>query len=69
MAIWLTARSLLSEPRRSVTRAAVRPMTLLGPSWLSRLAEPGEGVPYGLAIAIGGLAAFPQTPFLAALPH
>jgi prepilin peptidase CpaA len=37
-----------------------------GPAWLARLAEPGENVPYGLAIAIGALAAFPASPFAAA---
>ena len=29
--------------------------------------EPGEGVPYGVAIAAGALATFPQTPYAAAL--
>ncbi|WP_293907059.1 prepilin peptidase [Phenylobacterium sp.] len=47
--------------------AAVRPMVLLGPSWMVRLAEPGEGVPYGVAIAAGALAALPASPFAAAL--
>jgi prepilin peptidase CpaA len=28
------------------------------PRWLFRLATPGENVPYGVAIAVGGLAAF-----------
>jgi len=32
---------------------------MTGPPWFLRLAEPGENVPYGLAIAVGGLAAFP----------
>ncbi|MFN3573428.1 MAG: prepilin peptidase [Phenylobacterium sp.] len=30
-----------------------------GPAWLSRLAEPGENVPYGVAICVGGLVALP----------
>jgi prepilin peptidase CpaA len=47
--------------------AALRPLVLMGPSWVNRLAEPGEGVPYGVAIAVGALAAFPQTPFAAGL--
>jgi prepilin peptidase CpaA len=38
-----------------------------GPAWLARLAEPGENAPYGLAIAIGALAAFPTSPFMAAV--
>lgn len=37
-----------------------------GPAWLARLAEPGEDVPYGMAIALGALAAFPASPFMAA---
>ena len=41
----------------------MRPLVLLGPSWMTRLAEPGEGVPYGVAIAAGALAALPLTPF------
>lgn len=44
----------------------VRPLVASGPPWLTRLAEPGENVPYGLAIAIGALAAFPSSPFAAA---
>ncbi|WP_411289246.1 prepilin peptidase [Phenylobacterium sp.] len=38
-----------------------------GPAWFARLSEPGENVPYGVAIAIGALAAFPKTPFAALL--
>ncbi|MDP2215387.1 prepilin peptidase [Phenylobacterium sp.] len=38
-----------------------------GPAWLSRLAEPGENVPYGLAICIGGLVAFPTSSLVLAL--
>jgi prepilin peptidase CpaA len=39
--------------------AAVRPFVPAGPAWVARLAEPGESVPYGVAIAAGALAAFP----------
>lgn len=45
----------------------VRPYVLNGPPWFARLAEPGENVPYGLAIAIGALAAFPVSPLIRAL--
>ena len=45
----------------------VRPYALNGPPWFARLAEPGENVPYGLAIAIGALAAFPLSPLIRAL--
>jgi prepilin peptidase CpaA len=39
----------------------VRPFVLSGPAWFARLAEPGENVPYGVAIAVGALAAFPMS--------
>lgn len=47
--------------------AQLRPLVLLGPSWVVRLAEPGEGVPYGVAIAAGAFAALPLTLFGASL--
>jgi prepilin peptidase CpaA len=43
-----------------------RPYVIAGPAWVSRLAEPDEAVPYGLAIAVGALAAFPLSPFMKA---
>ncbi len=33
----------------------------LGPAWFGRLMKPGGDVPYGLAIAVGALAAFPSS--------
>jgi prepilin peptidase CpaA len=47
--------------------ASLRPLVLMGPSWVNRLAEPGEGVPYGVAIAVGAFAAFPASPLSAGL--
>ena len=47
--------------------AAMRPVVLMGPRWVLRLAEPREGIPYGVAIAVGALAAFPTSPLAAAL--
>lgn len=47
--------------------SALRTLVLSGPRFLVRLAEPGEGAPYGVAIAAGALWAFPQTPFMAVL--
>jgi prepilin peptidase CpaA len=44
----------------------LRPYVVTGPAWFSRLVEPGENVPYGVAIAAGALAAFPVSPFMAA---
>jgi prepilin peptidase CpaA len=37
------------------------PMMARGPQWVSRLLQPGEDVPYGVAIAFGALAAFPES--------
>jgi len=42
----------------------LRPFVVTAPAWLGRLAEPGEAVPYGLAIAVGALAAFPESPLM-----
>jgi prepilin peptidase CpaA len=39
----------------------LRPLMVRGPRWVSRLATPGENVPYGIAIAAGALAAFPES--------
>lgn len=46
----------------------VRPYVLNGPAWVGRLATPGENVPYGVAIAVGALAAFPACALMAAFP-
>lgn len=37
------------------------PMLANSPSWLARLGTRGENVPYGVAIAVGALAAFPDS--------
>jgi prepilin peptidase CpaA len=39
----------------------LRPYLSTGPGWLVRLTTPGAEVPYGVAIAVGALAAFPQS--------
>ncbi|WP_309645218.1 prepilin peptidase [Phenylobacterium sp.] len=46
----------------------LRALTIAGPPWFSRLATPGENVPYGVAIAVGALVAFPETALLKAFP-
>jgi prepilin peptidase CpaA len=51
----------------SMRRAPLRPMVLLGPPWLVRLSEPGGAAPYGVAIAVGALAALPKSPLLSGL--
>lgn len=40
---------------------ALRTRALAGPAWVARLAEPAGGVPYGVAIAAGALAALPRS--------
>jgi prepilin peptidase CpaA len=42
--------------------AWIRPLAEAGPTWARRLATPGEAAPYGVAIAIGALAAFAGSP-------
>jgi prepilin peptidase CpaA len=44
--------------------AWIRPIAAAGPSWTQRLATPGESAPYGVAIAIGALAAFVVHPLI-----
>lgn len=41
--------------------AYFRPYVVTAPAWIGRLAEPGENVPYGLAIAVGALIAAPAS--------
>lgn len=41
----------------------LRPMVMLGPRWVNRLADSKAGIPYGVAIAGGTLAAFAASPF------
>jgi prepilin peptidase CpaA len=43
------------------------PATLTAQGWLVRLHDTKEGVPYGIALAMGGLLVYPETPFMAAL--
>lgn len=38
-----------------------------GPAWFQRLTTKGEGVPYGVAIAAGALAAFPVSPVMTSI--
>lgn len=40
--------------------------TVGGPTWVSRLLQTGGPAPYGVAIAVGALAAFRLSPFLGA---
>lgn len=44
-----------------------------GPAWVNRLLNPGGDIPYGIAICVGALCAFPESPLMLAarsvLPH
>jgi prepilin peptidase CpaA len=44
----------------------MRSLVQMGPPWFVRLATPGENVPYGLAIAVGALVAFPGSTLMQA---
>jgi prepilin peptidase CpaA len=39
----------------------LRPVASFGPAWFGRLVTPGGDVPYGVAIAVGALTAFPAS--------
>ena len=56
MAGGLLAVSLLGA------RKAAPALPFRGPAWLDRLLRDGGDVPYGVAIAAGALAAFPESP-------
>ncbi len=51
----------------NVRAAWLRPYLAGAPPWLARLTTTGEAVPYGVAIAVGALAAFPQTALVRAV--
>lgn len=43
------------------------PYSLVGQGWLLRLHRKDSGIPYGIALAIGALAVYPQTPWIRAV--
>lgn len=49
-----------------LARQWVAPFVAIGPGWIGRLMEPKGDIPYGVAIAIGALMAFPHSPLVAA---
>jgi prepilin peptidase CpaA len=54
------AGGLLAAMLLAMRSAWVRPFAAGGAPWLQRLATPGAATPYGAAIAVGALAAFPE---------
>jgi len=59
------AGGLLAGLLLAMRSARMRPVLAAGPGWLAKLSEPGGAVPYGVAIAVGALAAFPLSPLAA----
>jgi prepilin peptidase CpaA len=53
------AGGVLAVALLGLRSAPLQALVAAGPGWFRRLAEPGEGVPYGVAIALGALVAFP----------
>jgi prepilin peptidase CpaA len=70
MPVFLIATALaggaLSVLLMNIRASWLQPYLARGPAWFARLATPGADVPYGVAIAVGALAAFPHSaPFQA----
>lgn len=49
-----------------LARSHLRPYVIGAPGWVDRLLEPRGDIPYGVAIALGVLLAFPASPMVAA---
>ena len=48
--------------------AALKPYFASAPAWFARLVTPGAGVPYGVAIAVGALVAYPHGVLMGGAP-
>jgi prepilin peptidase CpaA len=51
---------------RSAAQTVILPYVASAPRWVGRLLEPKGAIPYGVAIAAGGLVAFLESPLLKA---
>lgn len=47
-----------------IARKQIRPYVASGPGWVHQLLEPEGDIPYGVAIAVGALIAFPSSALL-----
>lgn len=47
-------------------RARLQVLALHGPGWVTRLMQPKGDIPYGVAIAVGALLAYPSSPLVRA---
>jgi prepilin peptidase CpaA len=77
-ALWLGPETLLSYGVTTAIIGGVMTLALLfwrnlplpgaltAQGWLVRLHDAKQGVPYGIALAAGGLLVYPETPFMAA---
>jgi prepilin peptidase CpaA len=59
------AGGLLAAGLITARKGAIGSLIAAGPGWLGRLLRPDEDLPYGLAIAVGALAAFPSSALVA----
>ncbi|PKQ08536.1 MAG: peptidase [Alphaproteobacteria bacterium HGW-Alphaproteobacteria-12] len=50
-------------------RAVPLPLFMQGREWVARLHDRKAGIPYGVALALGGLMIFPQTVWFATAAH
>ncbi|HCX67320.1 MAG TPA: peptidase, partial [Rhodobiaceae bacterium] len=50
-------------------RSLPLPLFMLRQDWIARLHDRKEGIPYGVALAMGGLMVFPQTVWFEAAAH
>lgn len=60
------AGGVLTMALLSLRSPLLRPYVLTGPAWVHRLAEPKGDLPYGVAIAVGALVAFPGSTLMQA---
>ena len=60
------AGGILTFALLSLRSPLIRPYVLSGPGWITRLAEPKGDLPYGVAIAVGALFAFPGSTLMEA---
>jgi prepilin peptidase CpaA len=65
LAITALAGGALAVGLLALRSAMLKPFVPQGPAWFARLTEPGENVPYGVAIAVGALTAFPASALVA----
>jgi prepilin peptidase CpaA len=61
------AGGALAAGLMTARKGVVGALMASGPGWIGRLFQPDGDLPYGLAICVGALAAFPGSPLVASL--